>query len=38
MDAFIALYWPPIVAGFLIGIVAGVVAFRPRTKTKTKKD
>jgi hypothetical protein len=32
MDAFIAIYWPAIVAGFLIGIIAGVVSFRPKRK------
>lgn len=34
MSAFIAIYWPALVAGFLIGIVAGVAAFRPRPKKK----
>ena len=36
MDAFIAAYWPPIVAGFAFGIIAGILAFRP--KNKKKKD
>lgn len=36
MDVFLAIYWPPIVAGFAIGIVAGIVAFRPRPKNKNK--
>ena len=37
MEAFLEIYWPPIVAGFLFGIIAGVVAFRPKRKNK-KKD
>lgn len=35
MDAFIAAYWPAIVAGFAFGIIAGFFAFRPKP---TKKD
>ena len=34
MSAFLAIYWPVVAVGFVIGIVAGTLAFRPRPKKK----
>lgn len=38
MSAFIAIYWPALLAGLLFGIIAGVVAFRPRASKNHQKE
>lgn len=38
MTAFIAIYWPALLAGLLFGIIAGAVAFRPRDSKNHKKE